>query len=279
MSVKSPLRVMRQEEVVGVATVTWLRTPKDQDAVLVVPSWGPGPWPLLVALHGLGEARKGSERGAYGWVRDYNLVQAMGRLHAPPLRSDDLQSIYDTKRITGLNQRLTEHPFEGLAVLCPYTPDLLQERSLDNAEPFADHLVATWLPGVRAHEPRLLPEREHTGLDGVSLGGRVALLAGLRHPEAFGALGSLQAALQMNEARPLARRVAAARKTAPLPLRLLTSEGDFYRDEIGALHRELEKSHEAHEHIVVPGPHDYPFNRGPGAVEMLMWHDRKLRGG
>jgi hypothetical protein len=32
------------------------------------------------------------------------------------------------------------------------------------------------------------------------------------------------------------------------------------------------------EHLVVPGPHDYPFNRGPGAIEMLLWHDRVLRG-
>jgi len=22
--------------------------------------------------------------------------------------------------------------------------------------------------------------------------------------------------------------------------------------------------------------HDYPFNRGPGAIEMLLWHDRVL---
>ena len=53
----------------------------------------------------------------------------------------------------------------------------------------------------------------------------------------------------------------------------------FYRDEIGALHRELTRAGEPHEHLVVPGPHDYPFNRGPGAIEMLLWHDRQLRGG
>jgi hypothetical protein len=30
--------------------------------------------------------------------------------------------------------------------------------------------------------------------------------------------------------------------------------------------------------VTVPGPHDYEFNRGPGAYEMLMFHDRVLRG-
>jgi len=29
---------------------------------------------------------------------------------------------------------------------------------------------------------------------------------------------------------------------------------------------------------VVTGPHDYAFNRGPGALEMLAYHDRVLRG-
>ena len=27
----------------------------------------------------------------------------------------------------------------------------------------------------------------------------------------------------------------------------------------------------------VPGPHDYVFNRGPGVLEMLLFHDRALR--
>ena len=30
--------------------------------------------------------------------------------------------------------------------------------------------------------------------------------------------------------------------------------------------------------VVVTGPHDYAFNRGPGAIEMLAYHDRVLRG-
>ncbi len=33
-----------------------------------------------------------------------------------------------------------------------------------------------------------------------------------------------------------------------------------------------------HEHRVALGPHNYDFNRGPGGLEMLTWHDRVLRG-
>ena len=28
-----------------------------------------------------------------------------------------------------------------------------------------------------------------------------------------------------------------------------------------------------HEMLVVPGNHDYEFNRGPGGAEMLVWHE------
>jgi hypothetical protein len=29
---------------------------------------------------------------------------------------------------------------------------------------------------------------------------------------------------------------------------------------------------------MLTGPHDYVFNRGPGGIEMLLFHDRALRG-
>lgn len=252
----------------------------NQAAVVLTPTWGAAGerYPLLVALHGLGEARKGVEAGAWGWVRDYWLDRAMFRLRNAPLTVADFQGIYDQKRIDKINASLAERPFRGLVVACPYTPDLLKEKSLDNAGPFASFLVNDLLPRVRGGWP-VLAQRERTGIDGVSLGGRLAVLAGVLHPTAFSAVGSLQAALQLSEARPLASRTLAARdKARSLRLRLLTSEKDFYRTEIAAYHRELDRLKLPHEHVVVPGPHDYPFNRGPGAIEMLLWHDRVLRG-
>jgi hypothetical protein len=32
----------------------------------------------------------------------------------------------------------------------------------------------------------------------------------------------------------------------------------------------------AHDFAEVVGPHDYSFNRGPGSIELLLWHDRAL---
>src|SRR5262245_38500128 len=42
-------------------------------------------FPVLIAMHGAGETRKGPERGARGWVDDYKLGRAVERLARPPL--------------------------------------------------------------------------------------------------------------------------------------------------------------------------------------------------
>ncbi len=58
-----------------------------QQAVIVTPSGGAGGarYPLLVALGGLGETRRGLAAGAAGWVKDYWLDRTLKRLAAPPL--------------------------------------------------------------------------------------------------------------------------------------------------------------------------------------------------
>ncbi len=249
-----------------------------QRCVLVAPRVPEGRrLPLLVALHGLGEARKGLEGGAWGWVRDYWLDKAMRRVAAPPLVAQDFQGFVRPRQLERHNARLASAPYGGLVVACLYTPDLLSPRSLDNARAFGRFVVEHALPRL-GREPEV--DLTRVGIDGVSLGGRLSLLVGLAHPREFRAVGALQAALQLSEARELARRTARAREQNPgLALRVVTSDRDFYKDEIGAYHAALERAGLAHEHEVLPGPHDYPWNRGPGALEMLLFHDRALRGG
>ena len=168
-------------------------------------------------------------------------------------------------------------------VVTPWVPDVLTERdraNLDAAAPLGRFLVDQLLPRVLAETPAL-SGRSATGIDGVSLGGRVALVVGFEHADQFGAVGSLQAAIQEGEAAPLASRARRAREASkgpPQRVRLVTSDRDYFRNAIGQLHLALKSEGVMHEHLVIPGPHDYPFNRGPGGVEMLLWHDRVLRG-
>lgn len=235
--------------------------------------------PVLVALHGRGEALKGVELGARGWVDDYTLPRTIERLHRPPLTLDDLRGFADEARLARLNASLVERPYQGLIVVCPYTPDTLPaDESIDKALPLARFVVETVLPRVSRETPAL-GTPESTGIDGVSLGGRAALGIGLLRPKAFAVVASLQAALRSDNSADILRRAREAKVQKPqLFVRLLTSSDDYFLKANQLLATDLATAGIRTELVTIPGPHDYDFNRGPGGYEMLMFHDRVLRG-
>jgi predicted esterase len=231
--------------------------------------------PTLVALHGAGEAARGPEAGARGWRDDYDLDRANARLKAPPLTPADLGGFVRPGRLREINASLGRHAYRGLNVLCPYTPRLA-DRSAEGAEPFARFVLASLLDAARdagAHRPGA-----RLGIDGVSMGGRLALLVGLGHPAAFAAVGALQPAIHASEAPWLSALAARARDAGMRSLRLVSSDEDPFLPAVTALSERLARDGVAHALVVTPGPHDYAWNRGPGAVEMLVWHERVLRG-
>ncbi len=236
-------------------------------------------FPVLVALHGRAESAKGSERGARGWIEDYWLPRAFQRLSAPPLTPLDFEAMVDPKRLASLNAALKQQAFQGVIVVCPYTPDILEgRRPFSAADPFGTFIVKTLLPKVYAETPAI-GTPETTGIDGVSLGGRAALLVGLEHARAFGAVGGLQAAFNVEDGAELARRALRAREQNPhLKLRLLSSDQDFFLEATRAISRAFDKAGVQHQLTIVSGTHSYEFNRGPGAFELLWYHDRALRG-
>ena len=73
--------------------------------------------------------------------------------------------------------------------------------------------------------PVVSQEARAVGVDGVSLGGMVALEVGLRHPEVFGAVGAMQPAVRGREAE-LAARAERAAQRFPQTVRLLSSDRD-----------------------------------------------------
>ena len=264
-----------------VGTQTWTFDSGGR-AVVIVPSWTAGAGaeklPVLIALHGRGEANKGPVEGVMGWPRDYALLRAIERVCAPPLTSADLEGFVDPKRLADLNSGLVANPFKGLVIVCPYLPDL-DLRKPAPMKDYGRYLLETVLPRVRAELP-VSSAPGATGIDGVSLGGAVALRVGLGNPEAFGAVGTLQAALGEDQVAEFTELAKAARaKNASLKLRLLTSKDDYFRGAIGHTSASWKAAGIDHDYADVPGPHDYPFNRGPGAIVMLVWHDRMLAHG
>ncbi len=191
----------------------------------------------------------------------------------------DFLDLADAARLERINRSLAQHPYRGLIVVCPYTPDILAgSRPLTAAQPFARFVVDELLPRVRRETPALGDARS-TGIDGVSLGGRASLLVGLERAGSFGAVASLQAAFDSADAPAVTLLARVAREQNPgLRLRLLTSDGDYFLNANRALSAALDAAHIEHQLDVVPGPHDYDFNRGPGVYEMLLFHDRALRG-
>jgi enterochelin esterase-like enzyme len=261
-------------------TWTFEKTPVGRMSVVVVlPERAENQrFPALIAMHGRGETLKGPERGARGWVDDYALKRAIERLSAPPLVAKDFAGFADEERLARLNAGLAKEPYGGLVVVCPYTPDVLgREEPFTTAPPLAEFLVETLLPKVYRETPALGTPAS-TGIDGVSLGGRASFAVGFLRPEAFGAVAGLQAAFDPENAREFGVRAARARQKNPsLSYRLLTSDADYYLGTTHKLDAALTREGVPHEFLVTRGTHSYEFNRGPGAIEMLVYHDRVLR--
>jgi hypothetical protein len=233
---------------------------------------------VVVALHGRGEAMKPPADGALGWARDYALVRAVDRLRAPPLRAADYEGLVEPGRLAETNATLSRRPFGGLVVACPYLPDVRPAATADISD-YTRFILDALLPRVRAETPAL-STADATGIDGVSLGGVVALRIGLGSPEAFGAVGGIQPALSDTPPGDWMSLAAAARSHRPaLKLRLVTSHDDYFHDPVTAVSRAWSAGGVAHDFADLPGPHDYIFNRGPGSLDLLLWHDRALSPG
>jgi iron(III)-salmochelin esterase len=265
------------------AETTWAypTTPMGpMQAVVVVPARATEErFPVLLTFHGTGEARKGPERGARGWIDDYGLYRAIERLKQPPLTGRDFEGFVDAARLEKLNAALAKEPYRGLIVVNSYTPDMLRgDEPFSKIGPLAKFAVEELLPRA-ARETPAIGTAQTTGVDGISLGGRAALAIGLRNPEAFAAVGGLQPAFDLENAGAVAERALRARQKNPaLTFRLLTSDGDYFLASTKAMSVAMKQAGVPNTLVVIPGPHDYPFNRGPAVYEMLIHHDRVLRG-
>jgi dienelactone hydrolase len=262
-------------------TWTYADTPVGRmNAVVVVPArTAEERFPILLTFHGMGEARKGPEKGARGWLDDYGLYKAIERLHHPPLTAADLEGFVDEARLAKLNAALAVSPYRGLVIVNSYTPDVLRgDEPFSKVPPLAKFAIGELLPRA-ARETPAIGTPQTTGIDGISLGGRAALAIALGNPEAFAAAGGLQPAFDLANAGAVAMRAAQAHQKNPaLSFRLLTSDGDYFLASTKAISARMQQAGVPHTLVIVPGPHDYPFNRGPAVYEMLLHHDRLLRG-
>lgn len=248
----------------------------EAERALIYAPDGCATWPVLVALHGRGEAGRGLRAGAYGWRDEYDLAKAIERLKRGSLDSDDAGHMLSADRLAALNRSLASAAWSGLIIACPYTP-VPNGRSASDAAPFARFLTDTLLPKVA--ELRGAPmKREQVGIDGVSMGGRYALQIGLDPSSAFASVGGLQPAIQVGEAEAFADLAAQTVERNPTTIRLVSSEGDPFLQATRALAAALDQRKVQNTLVVTQGPHDYAWNQGPGSLELALHHERVLRG-
>jgi enterochelin esterase-like enzyme len=236
--------------------------------------------PLLVALHGLAETID-ETMGAYAWVDKYGVAEGYAHLRAPDTMTvASLGKMITQERLDALHAELASKPFAGLVIACPYTPNIWKVSPDVEATIGA---LTTWIfdvlvPRLAAETP-VRTEREFLGVDGVSLGGYASLGVGIRKAGELGSIGCVQAAISAAEAPSFADRFAKSfAASGARPLHLLTSTADVFRKPVEALDAALTARKVPHDFRLAIGPHDQPFLRGPGSVEMLLWHARALGG-
>ncbi|MFW6197327.1 MAG: alpha/beta hydrolase [Myxococcota bacterium] len=234
-------------------------------------------YPLIVALHGKGEVSKGPTRGPRGWIADYRLPDAFGALQRGSLTAQDYQGLVTPSHLATANAELASQSFEGAMVVTPYVRDVSTPTSDLTVADYAAWVAGPLLEQVREEFSGAAQRRESVGIDGVSLGGWLSLETGLRHPDVFGSVGGIQPAVR-GETEQLADRARAVYETEQTQhIRLLTSEEDPYLAATRKLSERLREHRVPHTLAVLPGRHDYEFNRGPGTLELLRFHTRVLR--
>jgi enterochelin esterase-like enzyme len=230
--------------------------------------------PLLVLLHGLGETGD-EELGIHAWVDRYGLRAAHERLKKPPIQRAFKRNEWTDARLAEVNASLEKAAYSGACYACPYTPNVNKlANPAGSLDAYATWITEVVIPRARKEAP-VHAEAARTAIDGCSLGGSVALEVFVRKPAAFGALGGVQAAFGEARAQGYADRLAAALASGAKPLHFLTSSADPFLAGNQRVAAALRKKGVEHDLRVLPGPHDQPWLREAGTIEMLLWHDRR----
>lgn len=231
------------------------------------------PLPVLILLHGRGEAQKAPERGARGFLDDYALERSWSWLEAQASESLAPPEVPLSFR-KSVKAQVDEHPFSGMVLVMPYLPDRFRgSEAFTNAAAYAE-VLRQLIVSVKAELP-VRQDPEGWALDGISLGGRVAMVCASELAPLLGAQGSVQAAVDQRELELFAERLVEARRINPkLHHVLATSEQDYFRVVLERHHANLSHRGLRHSWVVLPGDHSYAFNRGPGVTHLLLTYDR-----
>lgn len=242
-------------------------------AQLLVPKKLPPEPRLLVLLHGLGETHD-QLIGARAFAERYGLLNAVARLTHPPLvRTYEPQDYFGEGRLSELNARLAQRPYQSPVLLCPYTPNPYKAGGEAVLARYGEFVTGRLKAEVEQRLGTTFPVARCM-VSGISLGGYVAIEVFLKKPELFCALGIAQGAFGQNQAARYAAGVAgASERLGPRRVEILTSSFDPYRRVNELFHQHLQKRKQSSRLLVSPGPHDQRWLRESGTIDMLLGAD------
>jgi iron(III)-salmochelin esterase len=243
--------------------------PRRPDRAVAPPE---GRYALVVALHDLRGAERGPSKGPMIWTVNFELPVAMGALESGRLERKNFNGFVTSEHLDAVNASLAASPFRAPVVVSPYMPDLSSASEAEMSK-YADWLVDVVLPAVRESFDGVAHGRRGTGIDGIGLGGRVALEVGLRRTDAFAAVGAIQPTVDAASTRAIVERVKPEEGQA---IRLVTSEEDPGRAGTLGLSAALRERSLPHALVDTPGTHDIEYGRGAGAVELLRFQSSVL---
>ncbi|MBT9556372.1 MAG: hypothetical protein IV100_10100 [Myxococcales bacterium] len=236
---------------------------------VLLPSTGDGPWPVVYLMGGMGELSRGEAVSAASWVGDYEIARVVDAFERGRLSRTTFRNLVTPSSLAAYERRL-RRGWGGLVLVgLPAPVDLTRD--------FERYVVETVIPWAERSLP-IRPGAAYRGIDGVSLGGRHALRIGFGNPQLFRSVGAVQGAVRGRQAPLLALVQSRREGCRRLAVNLVTSDGDGYRGAITSFARALRRERLSVRLIELTGPHDYVFNRGPGAIDLLLFHDGVLNG-
>ena len=226
-------------------------------------------YPLVIAFGGAGECARAPREGALAWVGYYKMDDAVRALGRGRLESNDFRGLITPVRLAAFNKRLKNWPYEGVIVACPYSPLITSLTEFENTG-YERFIIKELVPLLKK---RYRVAKGRIGVDGVSMGGARAMFFGLKHPETFSAIGSIQGAFGpfLDTYAQLARQN--RKKLKGTPIQLVTSDGDGMSPSVNKMASLLKDEGIHYTFMNLTGPHDYIFNQGPGSIALLMFHD------
>lgn len=234
------------------------------------------PLPLLVLVHGLGETND-EHAGTRAWLERYGLGSAWEQLASQSLARAQPSLMSEAEHAARVSCAARQ-PFQGLCIVCPYLPPPRVTQASDpKFERYARWLSDALLPAVRDRVPEAARGPDQTGIAGVSLGGLVALRAGIHCAEHYSTVGSVQGAFGAGEAAYLASALAGRFRGPGRAAYVATSSFDPYRAANAALSQKLFAAGVRSEFCLRTGPHSQTWLREVGSLDLLLWHDRALR--